>query len=291
MRVPKSSLTAFGCTAILAGAAVLVGPTAIGVAGDTTAPTVQITAHWQVGGQIKHTTDPANGSCGTETDVPYTVAFDASDPSGIDDYNLWKPLNQGAQDFRGWWTEDLQPAQTFNDYLNDYAGGCGGDANWTGWGVTAYDGENNAKYVDVGTETRIRPRVMQEDGTFGGGLGGATISYSGTWQTNSCTCSSEGRQVSTSQLGATATITVPAEANGTGGRVGLVMAKGPGRGQADIYVDGVRETTVNTYAAKNKNRIIVWTNEDLWEAGAHIIKIRNLATAGHARIDLDAVLF
>ena len=66
------------------------------------------------------------------------------------------------------------------------------------------------------------------------------------------------------------------------------MAKGPGRGQADVFVDGVKTATINTYAQANSNRVIVY---DKWMlAGVHTVKVVNKATAGHPRIDLDAVL-
>ena len=70
--------------------------------------------------------------------------------------------------------------------------------------------------------------------------------------------------------------------------VALVMAKGPARGKFDVYVDGVKKSTVDTYAATNTNRVIVW---DTWmAAGKHTVKVVNLATTNRPRIDLDAVL-
>ena len=91
-----------------------------------------------------------------------------------------------------------------------------------------------------------------------------------------------GDKIFASTLGATATITT----NRT--RVGLVMSKGPGRGRADITVDGAKVATIDTYAATTQNRIIVWTRD--LGSGSHTVQIKNLATSGHPRIDLDAVL-
>jgi hypothetical protein len=53
-------------------------------------------------------------------------------------------------------------------------------------------------------------------------------------------------------------------------------------------VDGVRVSTVDTRAANNTNRIIVWTRT--FGPGDHTVQIRNLATAGRPRIDFDAVV-
>jgi hypothetical protein len=65
------------------------------------------------------------------------------------------------------------------------------------------------------------------------------------------------------------------------------MAKAPDRGSAKIYVDGKVDATVDTHAAVAQNRIIVW--QHALGKGAHTVKLVNLATKGHPRIDLDAV--
>lgn len=66
------------------------------------------------------------------------------------------------------------------------------------------------------------------------------------------------------------------------------MEKAPNRGSADVYVDGVKKATVNTYSSTTAHRVIVW--QTVLAAGAHVVKVVNRATAGHPRIDLDAVL-
>ena len=102
--------------------------------------------------------------------------------------------------------------------------------------------------------------------------------------TSLCTCASGGRQAYTTTAGATATVTTsPGVAH-----IGLVMAKGPVRGRADILVDGVKVRTIDTFAATNSNRIIVWTRN--LASGTHVIKVKNRATAGRPRIDFDAVV-
>ena len=98
---------------------------------------------------------------------------------------------------------------------------------------------------------------------------------------------SEATTKSTTAAGAsvTATVTVPA---GNVSHVGLVMAKGPTRGSAKVYVDGILKATVNTYATSAQSRVIVF--ERSIPAGTHRVKVVNVATPGHPRIDLDAVL-
>jgi len=56
-----------------------------------------------------------------------------------------------------------------------------------------------------------------------------------------------------------------------------------------VYVDGVLKATVNLYASTYQAQRIVfaanWTSN-----GTHTIRIVNKATAGHARIDVDAFI-
>jgi hypothetical protein len=76
---------------------------------------------------------------------------------------------------------------------------------------------------------------------------------------------------------------------GTNKHVALIMAKGPARGKAAIYFDGALVTTVDTYAAANTNRVVMW-DKGLLGSANHTIKVVNLATSGRPRIDIDAYL-
>lgn len=66
----------------------------------------------------------------------------------------------------------------------------------------------------------------------------------------------------------------------------VVMAKGPNRGQAAVFVDGVKVATANTYSATSVNRTVVW--RQTLSSAPHSLRVVNLATAGHPRIDVDA---
>jgi hypothetical protein len=55
-----------------------------------------------------------------------------------------------------------------------------------------------------------------------------------------------------------------------------------------VYVDGVLKSTVNTYSLSAQSRIIAF--ERSIPAGTHSVKIVNVGTSGHSRIDLDAIL-
>ncbi len=107
------------------------------------------------------------------------------------------------------------------------------------------------------------------------------------WARTSCTCAIGDSMLRTSTKYASLSTVV----NGQGRKdhVALVMAKGPGRGKAAIYFDGKLATTVDTHAKANKNRVVVWDRE-LVGTGNHTVKVVNLATSGHPRIDIDAYL-
>ena len=171
------------------------------------------------------------------------------------------------------------------DSVMEYDGALGGsDDSHQGWHLKAQDCTGNTTTIDI--RTKYETVVTQEDGRDSSELvDPGTISYGGAWGTTSCTCASWGAMRNTSAKNASVTFTRTYDRDD---HVALVMAKGPGRGKAAVYVDGVKVATVDTNARVNTNRVIVF---DRWmTAGTHTVKVVNLATAGHPRIDLDAVL-
>jgi hypothetical protein len=67
-----------------------------------------------------------------------------------------------------------------------------------------------------------------------------------------------------------ASLSTAVAADGHNGHVALVMAKGPGRGKASIYFDGVYVKTIDSYAPANINRVLMWDKE-LGGTGNHTI--------------------
>jgi hypothetical protein len=110
----------------------------------------------------------------------------------------------------------------------------------------------------------------------------AELRYAGAWRTSNYPGFSGGTTRATLVRGASVTFSVD------GGSVALVMERAPNRGAADVYVDGVRRGTVNTYSATTKHKYVAWQSQ--LRPGTHTIRLVNKATAGHPRIDLDAVL-
>jgi hypothetical protein len=108
-----------------------------------------------------------------------------------------------------------------------------------------------------------------------------SITYSGTWHAIANSYASGGSLRYSTAAGATATFSF------TGSSVAWVAMRSPIRGSAKVYVDGVYRATVNLYASAFAARQVVYAAS--WSTvGHHTLRIVNLGTAGHARVDVDA---
>jgi hypothetical protein len=106
----------------------------------------------------------------------------------------------------------------------------------------------------------------------------------GGWGRTSCACALGDSMLRTST--SKASLSTVVNAGGTTKHVALIMAKGPARGKAKIYYDGVYVKTIDTYASVNTNRVLMW-DKKISGSSNHTIKVVNLATAGRPRIDID----
>ncbi|MFC4786260.1 hypothetical protein ACT8ZV_17415 [Nocardioides sp. MAHUQ-72] len=284
MSVRVSAAMLVSSAALLVGSVLVSGgPHASGAGPDNTPPTLRVTPQFEVGGQVTRLGGYVCDDEGEFTRVPYLVKYSASDPSGVQRFNRWEIDGEGEPGSSFFWPsyED----DPWRDTLTDYRAECGGGIpEPSGWAVTAYDGADNAKYVASGV---AQPHVYQQNGVSGAlEPDSVPMTRTGTWTTSSCTCASGGSQMSTTQAGATATYTMTARAGGA--ELALVMAQGPGRGSFQVRVDDTLVATVDSRAATNRNRVIVWRGRVA--AGNHTLAVRNLATTGRPRIDVDAVL-
>jgi len=107
------------------------------------------------------------------------------------------------------------------------------------------------------------------------------------WSRTSCDCAMGDSTLRTRTKGAS--LSTQLNAHGNAQDVALIMAKGPGRGKAAIYYDGVLAKTVDTYAKANSNRVVMWQIQVTGSAD-HTVKVVNLATPGRTRIDVDAFI-
>ena len=181
-----------------------------------------------------------------------------------------------------------QTSYSKTDYaIMDASNNCGGGGAFRQWWLTATDWVGNSTRKIIYGKVM---RVTQENNTDGSLSNYAvkpTITYSGAWSTSTFAGYSLGKAQKTTAAGASATMTV-AVPSGAVSHMGLVMGTGPQRGSFKLYVDGVLTKTISTYAAANRDRVIVW--EKSMRAGTHRVKIVNVATAGHPGLYLDAVL-
>lgn len=111
----------------------------------------------------------------------------------------------------------------------------------------------------------------------------SAVTYRGTWSTVWTSLAWGGTRRTTTALGATATFKV------YGSSAALIGTLGPYRGSADIYVDGVKVVRVSEWNSTTRNRAIV-AYLSLGSLGTHTVVVRNLATSGRARFDVDGLI-
>jgi GH25 family lysozyme M1 (1,4-beta-N-acetylmuramidase) len=109
----------------------------------------------------------------------------------------------------------------------------------------------------------------------------AGVSYSGTWRSVLTSTASGGSLRYSASRGAAANYLF------YGSGVAWVAARGPSRGVAYVYLDGVYVKSVNLWASSNHSRSIMFTRN--WAtAGTHTLRIVVAGTRYHARVDVDA---
>lgn len=122
--------------------------------------------------------------------------------------------------------------------------------------------------------------------TFSAGIAqetSAQLTFSAGWTRKAWSSASGGFLMSTATAKASASFTA------FGSTMGWVAAKGPTKGVATVYLDGVLYKTVNLYAATVSGRVIVASYA--WATpGTHTMKIVASGTAGHPVVDVDAVV-
>jgi hypothetical protein len=107
------------------------------------------------------------------------------------------------------------------------------------------------------------------------------LTYTGSWRIRRSTTFSGGSIHETSTAGAPATFRF------TGTDITIVGPRGPHRGRALVYVDGVYRKTIDTYARSDQVRSVLWWGH--WSSpGAHSVTVRVAGTVGRPWVGLDA---
>ena len=283
---------------VAAGVGLVVGSGGGGAAGvaDVTPPDLRtpIKSSWLTGSQIAAdiaidcapSTVPGDGKVYTLANQQFKwTAVDVSGPVRHT-VTTWFSSGEWVGD------TDIGTATSWSARTTNAHHFCGGGSHYVDdWDITATDAVGNAvtKRVSGGTFTLTQETGNHEDSNR---AVIPTVKYSSTgWGTSRCACWSNGAVRRTSTAGASVSLGVDVAASGRGPvtHLGLVMHKGPDRGKFKVYVDGVLKATVDTYAATQVPRTIVW-QVTLDDSKVHVVKVVNQATPGRARIDFDAVL-
>jgi hypothetical protein len=113
--------------------------------------------------------------------------------------------------------------------------------------------------------------------------GNARIAYTRAWTRAAAPKAWGGGVHLVSKAGASATLKF------TGRQVAWVATRTANRGSARVYLDGKLAGTVNLHSATPIHRRLVFAHA--WKTDAvHTIKIVCAGTAGHAAIDVDAIV-
>jgi hypothetical protein len=192
--------------------------------------------------------------------VPVRVAWVASDASGLAGQVLQRSVNATAWSGIGLSSTAVRSTVQllpFNSSVVERIRAVDTKANGTGWAYT--------------------PKIS--NGLYQQAARG--ITYTGTWHSVSSAGASGGSVRYSTARGATATFRF------SGSSIAWVSTRGPGRGAAYVYIDGVYAQTVNLYASSGHSGAIVFTRN--WATtGVHTIRVTVAGTAGHPRVEIDA---
>ncbi|HYI21569.1 MAG TPA: hypothetical protein VEX62_02935 [Candidatus Limnocylindrales bacterium] len=144
--------------------------------------------------------------------------------------------------------------------------------------LRASDTEGNMS--DWTTTTSATLALVQESG--------AGVVYGGTWKNAGLSGSSGGTVRYAGGAGRSATFSF------SGTSAAFVSTRGPGRGIAEMWLDGVFVQNVDLYNATTAKRSVVWAPSSALAPGAHTLEVRvngtKNALSTKSRVDVDAFL-
>lgn len=186
------------------------------------------------------------------TGVPLTLSWKAADTTALKEVRLTAPA-----------AKTYGPAVTKAQYTAK-------SGTATKWSLKAYDAVGNTTAASVsGTQT-----ILQE----------TTATRSGTWTAKSSTSYLGGKSLTSKSKNTSLTWTF------TGRSVAWVVSRATTSGQAHIYVDGKKVTTVDLKSATATYRNAIWTKT--WSSSAkHTVKIVVAGTAGRPTITTDGIVY
>ena len=201
----------------------------------------------------------ASGTAITSGRVLVRVPWTGSDAaSGIDRYELEQQTDGGT-----WTSVSASLTNTSIDRplvtQHSYA-----------FRVRAVDNAGNVSAWATGSSFRLNRYIETS----------AAVRYTGAWTTTKSSAYWGGIAKRSASSGATASLTT------TSNSVAWVTRKGPDRGKATVYVNGVKVSTIDLYASTFQNQRVAWVGN--WTSTAsRKVTIRVAATPGRPRVDID----
>jgi bacillolysin len=162
------------------------------------------------------------------------------------------------------------------------------------WNTVSSAAGTGSKTIQLGAGGhRFRVRATDRVGNSTRSAASATVTVSGV-QEGAAAYSAGWSSLPTSQRWGSVRYTKEAGRSATfiftGREVGWVAERGPKRGKAIVYVDGVLVETVDLYSATFAPRKVVFVAAGLKPGTSHTLRIVNLGTSGRARVDVDGFL-
>jgi len=208
------------------------------------------------------------GSIVDASSVPVKLSWSATDDqSGVASYELQQSTDSGASYAK----VGLPTPTTTSKTLSLSAGG-----NYR-FRVRAIDGAGN-----TGEWAEAQPFVLdvRQDEQAG------TLHYSGSWAQEALPTAYGGTVMHSETSGSSARL------NFSGTDISWVAQKGPDRGKAEVWLDGMLVQTVDLYAASAQPRRVLYSATTLDTSVAHVLEVRVLGTKRVAstdrRVDVDA---
>ncbi|MEU6661964.1 N-acetylmuramoyl-L-alanine amidase [Streptomyces sp. NPDC046821] len=186
------------------------------------------------------------------TAVPVTLGWKATDNAALKSVSLLTPT-----------TATFGPTTTSSSRT-----ATSGTAS--AWSMKAYDYAGN-----TGTSSAsFTPMILQE----------TSATKSGTWTARSSSSYLGGKSYSSGSKGASLTWTF------TGRSASWVVSRATTSGQAYVYVDGVKVSTVDLKSATTQYRQAIWTKS--WSTSAkHTVKIVVVGTTGRPTVTTDGLVY
>ncbi len=202
----------------------------------------------------------------SRTSIPVTVSWGAATDagSGIGAYRLLRRVNGGA------WAAVPLGSPTARSVTVTMAFGASYQFQ-----VSATDNAGNPA-GPARTSPAYRP-------TFYRPIASASVALVGWWGWARCSPCVGGRLRSSSVRNSRVTLTTTAWA------IGWVTVRGPARGSARVYRDGVLQGAYSLYARLNLTRFLV-TSRTFPTLARHSMRVVVVGTAGHPRIDVDVFI-